>query len=144
MRLASLIVPTLLCACSAASNIQEDLTFQEPPPSGNQFAGEAARDFTNTGVGITPLADHVIAPARLVVANRSNEAIVCEVWEDDYCPSLGNLLDGLARLETGAVWAIDDVQCTILDVACLRASDDPATAVPLRTWTWFVQPDDSE
>lgn len=129
-----------LLACAAATNLPEDLTANDVVLEGTDFIGTVPTDFGVTGVAILPDAPRVTAPAPLGVDNRTGETLVCEVWEDDFCPPLGAALDGLRTLEAGASWRLDPVGCALLDVSCLRADADPLRDVPVRAWSWFVIP----
>lgn len=124
--------------CSAATNLPEDLLATTETPPGERYDTEPPVDFGETGIRISPSVEHVLAPARLLVQNTRNETVICEVFEDPMCDALP-FVDELEVLEPGETWNLLDVECALVDIACLPADADDRT-LPYRTWSWFVQP----
>lgn len=136
-----LLLLPLLVGCSAATNIIEDLTLDKEVPDGVDFVGQTPTDYGRTGIAVSPDTDHVLAPARLVVANRTGGDVVCEVVESDLCDSFEDALDDLRSIPAGGRWEANPVNCALLDIACLAADDAGPEAIPLRAWSWFVEPE---
>lgn len=130
-----------LSACTT-STLQDQLTSGRDTPDGYTYDHKLPKDPARTGVFLSPPVDHVIAPSRLLVVNRSGLDLRCEIYEDtQYCPSLGEAWDPLITLEAGERFELFDVDCLVVDIACLPADADDQTP-PVRTWTWFIEPDD--
>jgi hypothetical protein len=136
----TLPVLLLALACNAQQKLIENTSIDHPAPEGSSFANKAPDDPQQTGVAIQPRVQHVIGPAELVILNRTDDDLWCEVYEGDGCPSLdADAFDGLAPLPAGKKWELPDVDCAILDVACMPPPGDDTTA-PLRSWSWYVEP----
>ncbi len=126
----------LLLGCGAQSNLTEDITAPIVVPNGSDYDNRLAVDAGNSGVAIRPGVDWVLGATILRIENRTGEAIVCDVWEDGLCPH-----DDLeiGALEAGEIWE-QRFTCFLGDVACF-ASDAEPSDLPIRGWTWFVEPD---
>lgn len=103
-------------------------------------ACQALDDTTRTGVRIGPKAGTHEGPVDLVVVNRTGSPLRCEAWQDEGCPTERALpLDGLEQLEPGDRWEVQEVECAVVDVACMPA-DGGLDALPVRTWAWQIVP----
>lgn len=105
------------------------------------FAGckKLPQDPGETGVAIWPDAGRQAGPVDLIVKSRRTEPTDCEITVADNCPEPTAFLDALATLDPGERVVLQDTTCLTIDVACLPADADAATA-PLRTWSWEVLP----
>lgn len=129
----------LVLACNAQQKLAEVTSIDHPAQPGSKFEGKAPDDPLQSGIGIQPRYDHIIGPATLVILNRTNGDVVCEVSEDIACPSLGAALDGLDALAPHQRWEASTGEgCAILDVVCMPAPGDDTT-LPLRSWSWFIE-----
>lgn len=131
-----------LLACAAQQNLVEDITAPVVIPPGSDYDTRLAVDPTNTGVALRPGIPHVYGTTRLMVLNTSGEPLTCEVWEDALCPVGEAAFAGLEELAPGATWELA-TGCLLADFACLPAGADDRTR-PLRSWSWFVEPDDAD
>lgn len=128
-----------LLGCAAQQNLQEDVTAPVVVPTGESYDSKLPTDPANSGVAIRPSVAHVKGAATLVIRNDAGEPIRCEVWQDTLCPIDGSAFDGLDEIPVGARWELP-VGCFLGDLACLPLDADERT-LPLRAWTWFVEPD---
>lgn len=92
-----------------------------------------------TGIEVSPAPGERLGPVDLRVRNRGDEAVVCDAWETDDCPSLARFFTELERLEPGELIEIDTIECTFTDVLC-RFPDDPPDVRPVRAWGWSITP----